>query len=181
VVPVRSGHSGYQVERDETGQAIVIDDTLTCLAHANPTDRTTSNAFATDEHQDLYEAAFDTWAAAKIHIHTGWMFNADPAKLTRPIPRVMRDATDLVRTKGAFLGDRQDDMVERLEAPYAPRIQRAVRDILTEDRINDRTTVTQLLTLADQLGLSKQPAPEPLPPITCDDIHLVCWTAVTPD
>ncbi len=109
------------------------------------------------------------------------MWNADPANLTRPIPRVMRDAADLVRASGARLGDRQDDLIERLEAPYAARIQRAVRDVLTDDSLDDHAKPDRLLALANDLGLVRQAAPAPLPPIDDDDIHLVCWTAVTPN
>lgn len=129
----------YHVEQDENGQPIVIDDTLTCLAHANPLDSATPSIFVGEEHQDLYQAAFDAWAAAKDHIHEGWMFNADPANIVRPVPRVMRDAANLVRTKGTFLAERQDDLVERLEASYAPRVQRAIREILGQEQISDRT------------------------------------------
>jgi hypothetical protein len=34
--------------------------------------------------------------------------------------------------------------------------------------------------LAADLGLEPAIAPEPLPIITDDDIHLVCWLAITP-
>jgi hypothetical protein len=130
--------------------------------------------------QAAYDAAFDAWAAAKNHIHTTWMFNADPANLTRPVPKVMRDAADLIRAHGAHLADRQDDLIGRLEALYAPRIQRAVRDLLNDNTTTARDKVTRLLTLADHLGLIPQVAPEPLPPIDHDDIHLICWTVVLP-
>jgi hypothetical protein len=40
----------------------------------------------------------------------------------------MRDAADLVCTHGAHLGDRQDDLIAGLGAPYAPRIQRTKLD-----------------------------------------------------
>ena len=75
----------------------------------------------------------------------------------------------------------QDDLVARLEAPYAPRIQRAVRDVLNDDALTDPDKASQLLELADHLGLVRQPAPQPLPPIEPDDIHLICWTVILPD
>ena len=71
------------------------------------------------------------------------MYNADPANLTRPVPKVMRDAADLVRAHGAHLADRQDDLIARLEAPYAPRIQRAVRDLLNDDTETEREKASQ--------------------------------------
>ena len=30
----------------------------------------------------------------------------------------------------------------------------------------------------EELGLEPSPAPEPLPPITEEDVHLVCWIAI---
>lgn len=167
----------YRVERDSEGKPVVIDDTLTCLAHADPADPTTSTLFGDTAYEDLYAAAFDVWTVAKQHIHQSWMFNADPANLATQVPKVMRDAADLVRNSGGHLGSRQDDLIERLEAPYAPRIQRAVRDVLAQDT-TPGLKVDQLLATADHLGLTKQPAPEPLPDITPEDIHLICWTAV---
>jgi hypothetical protein len=165
-------------QTDESGQAIVIDDTLTCLAHADPGDHDTPSLFDDNTAgQAAYEAAFDAWAAAKAHIHDAWMYNADPANLTRPLPKVMRDAADLVRSHGAHLGDRQDDLIARLEAPYAARIQRAVRDLLNNAALTERETASQILTLADHLGLVRQPSP---PAIDPEDIHLICWIAILP-
>jgi hypothetical protein len=166
---------------DEAGELIVIDDTLTCLAWADPGKPDESSLFeAAIATQIYYDAAFDAWAAAKDHIHRAWMFNADPANLTRPVPKVMRDAADLVRAHSAHLGDAQDRLVARLEAPYAPRIQRAVRDVLTSAGLADRQKADELLSLADHLGLVVQPAPQPLPQIEPDDVHLICWTAILP-
>jgi superfamily II DNA or RNA helicase len=170
-----------QQSDEHTGEPIVIDDMLTCLAHADPGTADEPSIFAEpNDAAPVYAAAFDAWASAKRHIHAAWMWNADPANLTRPIPRVMRDAADLVRASGAHLGDRQDELIERLEAPYAARIQRAVRDVLTDDSLREQAKSDQLLALANNLGLIRQAAPEPLPPIDEDDIHLICWSAVIP-
>ena len=98
------------------------------------------------------------------------MYNADPANLTRPVPRVMRDAAEPVRRHGAHLADRKDDLIARLEAPYAPRIQRDIRDLLNDGALTEDDKASQLLALADRLGLARQPAPQPLPPIEPDDI-----------
>jgi hypothetical protein len=196
--------SDYRVQRDETGVPIVIDDTLTCLAQADPSgadipslfgggapspfSTPTPGLFGTDSpslfdgdgHQALYDAAFDAWATAKDHIHRAWMFNADPANLARSVPKVMRDAAELVRSNGAGLGERQDELIDRLEAPYSSRIQRTVRELLNVEGRTPQEQVAELLGLADRLNLVRQPAPEPLPAITLDDIHLICWTAIVP-
>ena len=33
---------------------------------------------------------------------------------------------------------------------------------------------------ASELGLQPSPPPEPLPEITEDDVHLICWLAIVP-
>jgi superfamily II DNA or RNA helicase len=166
---------------DENGEFIVVDDTLACLNWADPGKTDEASFFeAAFTAQRYYDAAFDAWAVAKDHIHQAWMFNADPANLTRPVPKVMRDAADLVRSYGAHLGDGQDRLIARLEAPYAPRIQRAVREVLTDTELTAQEKADRLLSLADYHGLVAQPAPQPLPQIDTDDVHLICWTVVLP-
>jgi hypothetical protein len=172
---------GLRPQTDDDGEPIVIDDTLTCLTQADPGGPDNVSIFEAGMTAQLcYDTAFDAWAIAKNHIHQAWMYNADPANLSRPVPRVMRDAADIVRAHGAHLGDRQDALVARLEAPYASRIQRAIRDLLNDRTLTERQTTDHLLTLADRLGLVQQPAPQPLPQIEPDDIHLICWTVILP-
>jgi hypothetical protein len=173
--------SELHLQIDDAGETIVIDDTLTCLAQADPGGPDVPSLFDNSQvGQTAYDAAFDAWAAAQGHIHAAWMYNADPANLTRPVPKVMRDAADVVRTHGAHLADRQDDLIARLEAPYAPRIQRSIRDLLNDDSRTDTDKASQLLLLADHLGLIRQPVPQPLPPIDLEDIRLICWTVILP-
>lgn len=108
------------------------------------------------------------------------MCDADPANLSRPVPKVMRDAADIVRAHGTHLSDKQGTLVSRLEPPYAPRILRAIRDLLNDRTLTGRETADGLLMFADHLGLVQQPAPQPLPQIEPDDIHLICWTVILP-
>lgn len=171
----------HQPQVDESGKPIVVDDTLTCLAQADPGGFGSASLFeAALTAQGWHDAAFDAWAVAKDHIHQAWMYNADPANLSRPVPKVMRDAADVIRRHGAHLDDSQDRLLARLEAPYASRIQRAVRDVVTDSTRTGYEKADRLLALADHLGLVDQPAPRPLPPIDPDDIHLICWTVILP-
>ncbi|MBB5140536.1 hypothetical protein HNP84_010304 [Thermocatellispora tengchongensis] len=165
----------FTITCNEQGHPVVIDDTLSCLDAADPGGPETPAELV----EAVYQAAFPAWAHAKRHILATWMHNADPANLQPPIPRVMRDAAELVRQYGAHLGDRQDELVERFQAPYSPRIQRALREGLAYQG-TVRQRVDHLAELADRLGLVRQTAPEPLPPIREDDIHLVCWIAIVP-
>ncbi|MEU5996117.1 helicase-related protein [Spirillospora sp. NPDC047418] len=165
----------FALTRDEENQPIVVDDTLACLSAADPGHHDTPPLL----NEAVHQAAYDGWACARQHITAAWMHNADPANLTPQIPKAMRDAAALVRRHGAHLGVDQDVLIERLEAPYSPRILRTIRNTLTESG-TPRNTVDRLAELADKLGLAPQSAPEPLPPITEDDVHLVCWMAILP-
>lgn len=157
-------------------QPYVVDDTLACLAHADPrAEETPANL-----PQAAYDAAFDAWDVAQQHILDRWTVQTDPANLAPPIPRVMRDAAATVAEHGAFLGDGQDALVTRLTAPYPVRTQREIRRVLIASGRTDRQRVEDLAAVADRLGLIPPPPIQPLPGITRDDIHLVCWTAVLP-
>ncbi|MFF7855699.1 helicase-related protein [Streptomyces sp. NPDC007904] len=158
------------------GDPVIVDDTLACLAHADPQSDTVPAALS----EEMYSAAFEAWSAAQQNIYSSWMFQTDPANLAPQVPRVMREAAALVQAHGQFLGDAQDALAARLNAPYTLRVQREIRHALTS---SDRTTedkVRELAAIADQFGL-RPPSPPPLLPIiTIDDIHLVSWTAISP-
>ena len=81
--------------------------------------------------EQMYQAAFDAWEAAQEHIHTQWMKQTDPLNLAPQVPKAMRDAAALVSTHGSFL-EKQEELIQRLNAPYAPRIQKNIRWILVD-------------------------------------------------
>ncbi|MEU0525344.1 SNF2-related protein [Streptomyces niveus] len=158
-------------------EPVVIDDTLACLAHADPqTD--TCPALLTER---MYAAAFDAWSAVRKHIKNRWDFQADPANFEPQVPKVMRDAAAFVREHGQLLGDEQDTLSARLNAPYSVRVQREVRNALASQESTTAGKAQALAEIADRHGLTP-PEPPPLrPAIDLDDIHVVCWTAITPE
>lgn len=170
------------LNRDLTVQAnpvdeakVVIDDTLACLAHATPPSEITEPML--DE--QMYQAAFDAWEAAQEHIHTQWMKQTDPLNLAPQVPKAMRDAAALVSTHGSFL-EKQEELIQRLNAPYAPRIQKNIRWILVDSEKSDKEKVAALQEFSETNGLTPPPKVRPLPPAEKEDIHLVCWVAITP-
>jgi hypothetical protein len=68
--------------------------------------------------------------------------------------------------------------VDRLQTTYPPRILRQVRQV-TGSAQSATDQVRALARLADELGLQPSSPPEPLPEIEDDDVHLVCWLAIT--
>jgi superfamily II DNA or RNA helicase len=154
----------------------VIDDILASLSQADPGAETVQSTLS----EEMYSAAFDAWAVAQQHIHDAWMFQTDPANLAPAVPRVMRDAAALVREHGRYLGDMQDSLAVRLNAPYTIRVQRQIQRIMRDPGVDERAKVSALHGLATDLGLTPPPEPIRLPVIDLSDIYLVCWTAISP-
>lgn len=160
----------------ERNEPLVIDDTLSALDHADPGVEETP-AELPDE---MYAAAFDAWAAARDNIYAKWMVQTDPANLRPSVPKTMRDAVTLIADHGMFLGDQQELLRARLNAPYSTRIQREVRQVVQSDA-DERTKITRLRGLADRYSMTPPPPPPMVPVIEPSDIYLVCWTAIIPE
>ncbi|MPZ51777.1 MAG: helicase [Acidimicrobiia bacterium] len=158
------------------GEPEVISDTLTCLAHAHATadtDRVLDEA--------IHLRAYDAWNEASSDILTQWTFATDPANLQPSVPKTMRDAAQLLRDHPP-MGMAQQDvdrLIDTTEAPYPNRIQKLVRDAV---RVADdpRDAAEAVARVVREQGLQPAVAPEPLPVISEDDIHLVCWQAIVP-
>jgi hypothetical protein len=160
----------------EDGQPVIVDDTLACLDRARPPDEWDTPR---DLDEATYRGAFDAWETARTHVVDRWNFLADPANLAPVVPAVMRRAAQTVRDYAVGLDlDDIDRAVEALEAPYAERILRMFRQALTVEEPSERAQV--VLDLVRDLGLEPAPPPEPLPEVTANDVHLICWLAVVP-
>lgn len=157
---------------------VIVGDTLACLDHARP-----PAGFDTPRTLDEggYTRAFEAWELALTHIVTEWNRAADPANLTPAIPTAIGRAVALVREHaGAVMTVEQaDQLVETLEAPYPERVLRVIRSAMAASDTPNKQ-VQQIAQVARELGLQPSPPPEPLPEIDRDDVHLICWLAITP-
>ncbi|MGV0787574.1 helicase-related protein [Mycolicibacterium sp. XJ2] len=160
----------------EAGVPEVVDDTLACLDRVRPPLEWDT---VRDLDADTYQGAFDAWGAARTHIVERWNYLADPANITPTVPTVMRRASQAVRDHAENISVEDiDRAVDALEAPYADRILRLFRSAMVIDDPRDRAA--RILDLVNELGLEPPPPPEPLPEITDNDVHLICWLALVP-
>jgi hypothetical protein len=165
---------GYPAE----GEPVVVGDTLACLAHARSDEGTKTPRVLDDA---THERAYSAWAMAREDILRRWTAATDPANLQPSIPRALRDAAALVRAHppADTTQDAVDALIDALEAPHPQRVQRDLRAAMRTST-SPREQAVAVAERVRQLGLHPAPAPDPLPVITADDIHLVCWLAISP-
>ncbi|WP_375399428.1 SNF2-related protein [uncultured Amnibacterium sp.] len=164
------------VECDErwwpTGR--ISDDTLVSLVAADPVVAGTPR-WMTD---DVYDGAFDSWVLARRSVFEGWDRLTDPNNLVPDVPKAFRDAADLVRRAGAFLGTAdQRALLDKLRSVPTARVTRAVRAALAADA-PDENRIRLVLAEVQAAGLQIPVKPKPLPEVSLDQVRLVCWMAV---
>src|SRR5690606_9604391 len=123
-----------------------------------------------------YARAFDAWPIARDHILERWNWHADKANLEPKVPKVLARAAEVVRAHppSGVEVEAIDRAVDTLQAPYPERILRTFRAALAVTDVPQQQA-DHILRIIDELGLQPYEAPEPLPEITDDDVHLVCW------
>lgn len=175
-VPVdESWNPTYFANLDGTLQTQVVSDILTCLVNADPLSESTSR-FLTPE---IYDKAFAAWDIASTEAHATWQYLTNPNNLAPEIEKAFRDAVDLVRFHGSFLGPVvQGELAAKLGGRWGADVKRAVREILTSDIMTNIDKIEKLAVLAEEYGLEIPKAPEPLNPISIEEVRLVAWMAV---
>ena len=159
------------------GSKRVVSDTLTCLDHARPPDGFDTPRALDD---DAYMGAFNAWDIAKDDIVRKWNHLADKANLEPQLPPALLRAAEILRNHSPT-GATQDDIdraIDSLSAPYPVRTIRTIRAAMnSSDDANQQAAF--ILEVVRTLGLEPYVPPAPLPEITPEDVHLVCWLALS--
>ena len=160
------------------GAGSPVGDTLACLDRARPpagweTDR------ALDE--ETRRGAFGAWEEARLDILEKWNHLADKANVEPSVPNVLKRAADLVRDYPPP-GMTQEDVDKAMDSICAPYPQRTIRTFSAalKNSGDPRQQAQAVLGVIEQLGLEPYIPPRPLPEIRIEDVHLVCWMALTP-
>ena len=164
------------VEPASGGDPVVVRETLACLDRARPPDGLDTPRVLDD---DTYRGAFAAWDIARADIIERWNFLADKANLEPRVPPALRRAADILRNHppAELTQDQIDRTIDAICAPYPERIIRTFRAAMAPDDPADRAD--NVLGVVRSLGLEPYTPPQPLPEITPDDVHLVCWLALT--
>ena len=156
-----------------------IPDTLACLDRARPLQGFDTPRTLDDE---TYSHAFDAWDKARNDIVTKWNYLADKANLEPRIPPALARAAEILRSHAprTLTQTQIDQAIDTLHAPYPQRTIRTFRTAIKTTH-DPAEQAQQILDIIDNLGLEPYTPPKPLPEITPDDVHLVCWLALTPE
>ena len=156
---------------------LVLADTLGCLDRARPSDGFNTPRVLDD---DTYLGAFDAWEIARADIVKRWNYLADKANLEPRFPPALARASEILRTHppAELTQDQVDRAIDSLSAPYPERTVRTIRAAMASS--NDPAEQAQeIVRVINALGLEPYTPPEPLPEITPEDVHAVCWLALT--
>ena len=152
-------------------------DTLGCLDRARP-----PNGFDTPRalDDDTYARAFDAWEIARADIVQKWNHLADKANLEPRIPPALARASEILRNHSPteLTQDQVDRAMDSLAAPYPERTIRTIRAAMASSD-EPAEQAQEIIRVINALGLEPHVPPEPLPEITPEDVHAVCWLALT--
>lgn len=129
---------------------------------------------------DLLAGAYAAWGAARANIEAFWERQTDPKNLQPRVPPLNHEITAFLRecpppdTKP----DQLDRYVDALAAPLSRREELALRAAFTAEYPGPRAKALAVVNKMDELGLRPFVPPAPLPPISADEVHLICWLAV---
>jgi hypothetical protein len=129
---------------------------------------------------DLRQTAFTAWERARRDVFASWTYETDPANLQPKVPRLNRDIAEHLRQHPSpdIEQSRFTRALEAVEAPCSLREQKLLRADFEQDFPSHGAKSFALVEEIERLGLEPFRAPEPLPPITPEDVHLICWMAV---
>ena len=154
----------------------IIPNTLECL-------RRISCSEDTPRHipDSLQESVYDAWDKARGSVFQEWQYLTDPANLQPRIRPLFRNLADHLRKypPSDVTQDEVDRTVDALEAPWALRIERELRNTFNIPETDPREKSKLVYEKVKDLALEPFIPPDPLPPIDEDEVQLVCWMAVS--
>jgi hypothetical protein len=129
---------------------------------------------------DLLASVYASWGRARESIEAEWQRNTDPANLQPKAPPLNHEVMAFLREcpPPGIDQDRLGRYVDSLLAPLSRREEVELRRAFTADYPGKQAKAKAVAETLDKLGLKPFVPLAPYPPITTDEIHLICWLAV---
>ncbi len=127
------------------------------------------------------DAVFAFWDVARRDIHAAWMHETDPANLQPRVRPINLRAADFIRAHPPIgMADRDVSLaLDIVEAPWPRREEVMLRGWLEDDELEGAEKAAALVQRILDSGLEPFRQPPLLPPISEDDIDLICWMALS--
>jgi hypothetical protein len=129
---------------------------------------------------ELARAVYDAWAKARRHIFEAWTFETDPANLQPKIRKLNRDVASFLRANPPpdVPQDRLHRALDAVESPWPRREENLLRLVWERAFATNADKARALVEEIERIGAEPFHAPEPLPPVSEDEIHLITWMAL---
>jgi SNF2 family DNA or RNA helicase len=123
---------------------------------------------------------YDFWELAKKHVWESWMHETDPANLQPKVRPLNQKIATYIRDHipQDFEKEKIYKALDILESPWPRRDEVLLRQWFEENLPNLEKTKF-LIEKINSSGLEPIHTPEPLPPITIDEVELLVWLAVS--
>ena len=128
----------------------------------------------------LQENVYDYWDAAQADILAEWMRETDPVNLQpRVRPLNLRVAQFIRANPAVGVPDEQTNRaLDIVESPWPRREEVMLRGWFEDQNLTGAKLSAFLIDRITAAGLEPVEPPPPLPPISTDDIQLLCWLAL---
>ena len=131
--------------------------------------------------QEVQKSVYDCWNIAKEDIFQSWMYEADPANLQPKIRKINRATADFIRSHKPVEMEEHitNKALDIVESPWPRRDEILLREQFNDNSNEGKEKAKRLINWIIKTGLEPAGSPELLPPISEEDISLICWLAVT--
>ena len=131
----------------------------------------------------LRDGVYDFWEVAQQDILDDWIRQTDPANLQPRVRPLNHRVAEFIRTNSPLDApeDRMTRALDVLESPWPRREEIMLRGWFESNERGGTNLSRFLIDRILEAGLEPvDPAP-PLPPISQDDVELVCWMGIEPE
>ena len=130
--------------------------------------------------EEMATGAYGAWERARQSIFDAWIFETDPANLQPKIRKLNRDVAAFLRANppSDVEQERLDRCLDAIEAPWPRREENLLRLVWEQEFPTNAVRARRLVEEVENIGAEPFHAPEPLPPIEAEEIHLITWMAI---
>ena len=130
----------------------------------------------------LQELVYEFWDLARSDVLEEWMEQTDPANLQPAVRPLNHRVAEFIRANPPpdVREDRLRLALETLESPWPRREEVMLRGWFEGSEQEGAALSRFLVDQIIETGLEPVVPPPPLPPISLDDIELLCWMGIEP-